>query len=269
MSEINDAAVEAALAGVRQRLTWASMHWGADGVDADAWPHIVRAALTAARAGEAIHLSDPDQGSSYCGEPVTVIDAPGDTRPICQTCHRGIAKRLRRMVDEYRNEAVDLRATVSPAWDEDAVLEAIVAKVPSPRVDPNVPSWPEDERDYFRNGGWGDFAERFETLDLVRRQKVARAVLAVVRDHQPVKSSRDEVARTLVPTLDEWWCGDHVDYHATDDEGGALPCCVVERQRQAQRQADAILTLLPGRTEAEVKAEAADEIERHSRRTDS
>lgn len=54
-------------------------------------------------------------------------------------------------------------------------------------------------------------------------------------------ATRDEVARALVPTLDEWWCGVHVDWHTTDDEGGALPCCVAERQSQGRRQADALL----------------------------
>lgn len=42
-----------------------------------------------------IHLSDPDTGLSFCGEPVTLVEAEGDTRPICQTCHRGAMKTMR------------------------------------------------------------------------------------------------------------------------------------------------------------------------------
>lgn len=60
-----------------------------------------------------IHLSDPECGDSFCGEPITLIEAAGDTRPVCQVCHRGTVKRVRRMVDEYRNETVDLRTPVT------------------------------------------------------------------------------------------------------------------------------------------------------------
>ena len=61
-----------------------------------------------------IHLSDPETGHSYCGEKVTIIEQAGDTRPVCQACHRGAMKRVRRMVDEYRNEVVDLREGMTP-----------------------------------------------------------------------------------------------------------------------------------------------------------
>lgn len=44
---------------------------------------------------EEIHLSDPTRGPSYCGEPVTVIEVAGDTRPVCQKCHRGAMKTMR------------------------------------------------------------------------------------------------------------------------------------------------------------------------------
>ena len=44
---------------------------------------------------DVIHLSDPETGPSYCGEPVTLIKAEGDARPICQTCHRGAMKSVR------------------------------------------------------------------------------------------------------------------------------------------------------------------------------
>lgn len=46
--DIPDGAVEAAVDGIRDRLKWASMHWGVEDVHPDAWPHIARAALTAA-----------------------------------------------------------------------------------------------------------------------------------------------------------------------------------------------------------------------------
>jgi hypothetical protein len=39
---------EKAIEGVRQRLSWPSLHWGAEGLHPDAIPHIARAALAAA-----------------------------------------------------------------------------------------------------------------------------------------------------------------------------------------------------------------------------
>ncbi len=42
-----------------------------------------------------IHLSNPDTDESWCGEPSTVIEREGDTRPVCQTCHRGAMKHMR------------------------------------------------------------------------------------------------------------------------------------------------------------------------------
>lgn len=77
-------------------------------------------------------------------------------------------------------------------------------------------------------------------------ERAPEEILPATVLHDPSASeapsaTREDVARALVPTLDEWWCGEHVDYHATDDEGDDLPCCVAERQSQGQRQADALL----------------------------
>lgn len=50
------ALVEAAQAGIADRLRWASMHWGTEDVHGDAWPHVAKAAtdaVTAALSGEA------------------------------------------------------------------------------------------------------------------------------------------------------------------------------------------------------------------------
>lgn len=41
-------AAEAARAGVADRLSWASLHWGVEDVSADAWPHVATAAVAAA-----------------------------------------------------------------------------------------------------------------------------------------------------------------------------------------------------------------------------
>ena len=45
---ITDEMIEQGKKGVAARLRWASIHWGAEGLHADAIPHIARAALEAA-----------------------------------------------------------------------------------------------------------------------------------------------------------------------------------------------------------------------------
>src|SRR5690625_5186065 len=46
-----------------------------------------------------IHLSNPDDGASFCDQPVTIITEAGDTRPMCQTCHRGAMKHAHRRAE--------------------------------------------------------------------------------------------------------------------------------------------------------------------------
>lgn len=47
--DVTDDEVAAAVEGIKQRLSWASLHWGTEQLHPDALPHIARAALEAAR----------------------------------------------------------------------------------------------------------------------------------------------------------------------------------------------------------------------------
>jgi hypothetical protein len=63
--------------------------------------------------------------------------------------------------------------------ERDALAEKVAAVIPPVDSPERLSEWPEDEVDYYRNGRWGDFTERGKVLDLMRRLKAARAVLAV------------------------------------------------------------------------------------------
>lgn len=94
--------------------------------------------------------------------------------------------------------------------------------------------------------------------------------LTAVRDIVPgqpaptVKPSRDDVARAIVPRpwSDEWWPSiEHGETRSFDE--------LREADKNAARvYADAVLALLPGRTEAEVKAEALREAAEEVHRID-
>lgn len=58
-------------------------------------------------------------------------------------------------------------------------VERVLEFIPAPRVSEYVSDWPQDEQDLWR-GDWLSFTERNEALDLLRRQKVARAVTALL-----------------------------------------------------------------------------------------
>lgn len=78
---------------------------------------------------------------------------------------------------------------------ERAALEAraraaVLAAIPAPAASERVPEWPEDEREFFREGymtdenpaGWNSFTDRHEKLDVLRREKATDAVLAALRE---------------------------------------------------------------------------------------
>lgn len=109
----------------------------------------------------------------------------------------------------------------APAWDEEAVAEAVRKDLEAAGILP------------WTNGG----------------ARIVRTVLAVVREHLPAKPSREEVA----DVLDECgtWCG----MADVSHEYGPCPACV----ERCMGDAHAVLDLWPGRSEAEVKAEALNE----------
>lgn len=127
----------------------------------------------------------------------------------------------------------------APAWDEDALgsLQALAVH------------WDAQAAHNADQGGdfWkGMVAKGRECADDLRR------TLAVVRDRLPVKTSRDEVIAALHGLTYERFMSERVGDSAR-----------VDLRNLYGRQADKVLSLLPGRSEAEVKAEslreAADE----------
>lgn len=111
------------------------------------------------------------------------------------------------LVEEVKRLRAEVAVTArpAPAWDEDAVAEAVRRDLEAAGILP------------WTSGG----------------ARIVRTALAVVRDHQPVKPDRETVAWAVLDALDG--------------------CIDYETQYLL---ADAILDLLPGRSEAEVKAEA-------------
>lgn len=84
-----------------------------------------------------------------------------------------------------------------------------------------------------------DRAELAENLR--RNQDRARHGLASLAQH------RDDIARVLVPVLDDYWCGNHVDLNSLDEETDEpFPCCKQERAEKAARLTDAVLAYLAG-----------------------
>ena len=128
-----------------------------------------------------------------------------------------------------------LAARPAPAWDEEAVAEAVRKDLEAAGILP------------WTNGG----------------ARIVRTVLAVVREHLPVKPSREEVARALALVGDYDGCFERLDAWAAASSE-ARECGDVEEPMSTDgedaewwlKRADAVLSLLPGRSEAEVKAEA-------------
>ena len=135
-------------------------------------------------------------------------------------------------------------ARLAPAWDEEAVVEGMARAV--------YPFLFTDGRQPLRVFGEArSDAELREGERDVARERMRQA-LAVVRDHQPVKPRREAVARALAE-------------HRL--MGGRCRCGLDPRldyYRYEQHVTDAVLSLLPGRSEAVVKAEglreARDEV---------
>lgn len=133
-------------------------------------------------------------------------------------------RRLRAEVTRLHALVADLRATASPAWDECAAVEGMVRAV--------YPSLLADDRQPLRVFGEAHSdAELREGERDVARERMRQA-LAVVRDHLPVKPGRETIARAILNR-----------YSSFD-------------LLSAYGIADAALDLWPGRSEAEVKAEA-------------
>ena len=139
-----------------------------------------------------------------------------------------------------------LRAEVArpaPAWDEEAVLVAL--------VDAHLAS----VRQVMEDG--------YPSIFVRSNEDAADAALAVVREHLPVKPSREEVARAISP--DSWL---DVDYGPAPSGTGEQAWDLIKARVTGSARAASLaaasraLDLLPGRSEAEVKAEALREAER-------
>ena len=162
-------------------------------------------------------------------------------------------RRLRAEVTRLHALVADLRATTAPAWDEDAVVEDMARAV--------YPLLFEDDRQPLRVFGEArSDAELREGERDVARVRMRQA-LAVVREHLPVKPDRDAVARAI---FEAGAAGAAVEFGLD----GPVPWSSldVDDVERMCAQADAVLDLWPGRSEAEVKAEAlneaADSLER-------
>ena len=135
--------------------------------------------------------------------------------------------RLLGALDAAEAEVARLRAETArpaPAWDEEVVAEAVATAL-------HGDGCPEDP----------DEGESCACSDYLREARIA---VAVVREHMPVKPGREDVARALAE-------------HRL--MGGRCRCGLDPRldyYRYEQHVTDAVLDLLPGRSEAEVAAEA-------------
>ena len=192
-------------------------------------------------------------------------------------------RRLRAEVTRLHALVADLRATTAPAWDEDALTlldevnrdgrieyadysalhDAITAARPAPVWDEEAivegmaravyPLLFTDDRQPLRVfGETRSDAELREGERDVARERMRQA-LAVVREHLPVKPDREAVARLIDPEAFSDWSGAHDPRAQVEQEA---------RRGAALRSADKVLTLWPGRSDAEVKEEALREAKR-------
>ena len=128
-------------------------------------------------------------------------------------------RRLRAEVLRLHALVADLRATTAPAWDEEATRVAL--------VDAQLASVQQVMED------------GYPSIFVRSNEDAADVALAVVRDNQPVKPRRETVR-------------DEIAGHPIGSGYYATTVGVDE----AAEIADAVLSLLPGRSEAEVKEEA-------------
>ena len=132
-------------------------------------------------------------------------------------------------VNRLRAEVARLTARPAPAWDEEAAAEAVRKDLEAAGILP------------WTNGG----------------ARIVRTALAVVRDHLPVKPGREEVARAISP---DFWLD--VDYGPAPSGTGEREWDLIKARATGSARdaslaaASRALDLLPGRSEAEVKAEA-------------
>ena len=144
-------------------------------------------------------------------------------------------------------EVARLTARPAPVWDEEEVVEAVATAL-------HGDGCPEDP----------DEGESCACSDYLREARIA---LAVVREHMPVKPSREGVARALSP--DSWL---DVDYGPApsgtgEREWDRITARATGSARAASlAAASRVLDLLHGRSEAEVRAEALREAERAANR---
>lgn len=176
---------------------------------------------------EVARLRGPHPCCEHCAEDPIHDVAPGEHELPCTSCEADtLLGRVRRERDdahavlrkaasalrlgESRAEAARLTARPAPAWDEEAVAEAVRKDLEAVGILP------------WTNGG----------------ARIVRTVLAVVREHLPVKPHRDALAAAI--RLRHREMGSGVETVTVGD----------------YESADAALDLLPGRSEAGVKAEA-------------
>lgn len=65
--------------------------------------------------------------------------------------------------------------------DVEALEDALLALIPVPQVSTYVKDWPKDEQEMFRDPKWFSFTMRGEALDLYRRQKIVKQIIALIR----------------------------------------------------------------------------------------
>jgi len=83
---------------------------------------------------------------------------------------------------------------------QETLTERIFELIPTPQSSERVADWPEDEREYFRNGDWHSFTERNEALNRLRRQKVAQDVAeAVMQEMESPEKYPDPLATPYNP----------------------------------------------------------------------
>ena len=141
-------------------------------------------------------------------------------------------RRLRAEVTRLHALVADLRATASPAWDEEAVVEGMARAM--------YPFLFADDRQPLRVfGETRSDAELREGERDVARERMRQA-LAVVREHLPVKPGREAVIEAML--------GSDI---ITDDLRAEASAQGTTQREPFLCFADAVLDLFPGRSEVD------------------